>query len=186
MTGITTIATLLSHSNKIWILKHTTVKLACVNETETQGRPEKYVSICYESKGPLKARQAAKTSPLVGECQKALNDISTQHTVYWVPGHAGVCGSEIPNKLARGGSIHKFIGPQPSLGVSRQNISNNIKHCVSTWQYEVFLTVLRGRLKNWFWALARIQRPVYCSLTGHNPGSLLAFLPHLTHCGPGT
>jgi hypothetical protein len=69
------------------------VILACVHETETQDRPEKYVSICSDSQGALKVLQAAKTmSPLVQQCQKALNGISTRHTVglYWVPGHVRV------------------------------------------------------------------------------------------------
>jgi len=32
---------------------------------------------------------------MVQQCQKALNDISTQHAVelYWAPGHAGVQGN---------------------------------------------------------------------------------------------
>jgi hypothetical protein len=54
--------------------------LACVHENETQKA--------------LKALQAAKMSPLVRQCQQALNDISTRHAVglYCVPGHAGVRG----------------------------------------------------------------------------------------------
>jgi len=67
--------------------------LACVQESENQERPEKYVSICSDSQAVLKALQAAKTtSPLLRQYQRALNDISTRHTVglYWVPGHAGV------------------------------------------------------------------------------------------------
>ena len=84
------------------------------------------------SKVALKALQTAKTtSPLVQQCQKALNDISSWHSVglYWVPGHAGVRGNEIAAKLARGGSTQRFIGPEQSLGVSRQNIKQNInKH----------------------------------------------------------
>jgi len=61
-----------------------------------------------------------------------LNDISIRHTVglHWVPGHAGIRGSEIPDKLARSGSTQKFIGPEPSLGVSRKNSNNNIKQWV--------------------------------------------------------
>jgi len=39
--------------------------LACVEETATQDRPEKYVSICSDSQAALKALQAAKTSSLV-------------------------------------------------------------------------------------------------------------------------
>ena len=103
--------------------------LACVYKIHTQDRPEKYVSICCDSQAALKALQAAKISPLVHQCQKALNDISTQHTVglYWVPGHAGVQGNEISDKLTRGSSIQKCIGQEPSLGVSRQNIRNKIK-----------------------------------------------------------
>jgi len=47
---------------------------------------------CSDSQAALKALQTTNTSPLVRQCQKALNDTSTQHIValYWVPGHAGV------------------------------------------------------------------------------------------------
>jgi ribonuclease HI len=67
--------------------------LARVHETETQNRPKKYVSICSDSQAALKVLEAAKTmSPLVQQCQQALNDISTRQAVrlYWVPGHARV------------------------------------------------------------------------------------------------
>jgi len=67
--------------------------LACVYEMQFQNRPEKYVSICSDGQAALKALQAVRmTSPLVYQCQKALNDISAWHVVwlYWVPGHAGV------------------------------------------------------------------------------------------------
>jgi hypothetical protein len=52
-----------------------------------------------------------------------------QHTVglYWVPGQAGVRGKVIADRLARDGSVHKFVGPEPSLGVSRQNIKHKDK-----------------------------------------------------------
>ena len=65
--------------------------LACTHETEAQDRPEKYASNCSDSQVALKALQVAKTtSPLVRQCQQALNEISAQHAVrlYWVPGHA--------------------------------------------------------------------------------------------------
>ena len=47
--------------------------------------------------------------------------------LYWVPGQAGVQANEIANKFARDGSVQKFVGPEPFLGVSRQNI-RKIKH----------------------------------------------------------
>ena len=56
--------------------------LACVYESQMNSRPEKYVTICSDSQAALKALQSAKTtSLLVQQCQKALNDIFTQHTV---------------------------------------------------------------------------------------------------------
>jgi len=72
------------------------------------------VSIYSDSQAALKAFQAVRTSPLVQQCQTALNDISTWHVVglYWVPGHAVVRGNEITDELARDGSVLGFLGPE--------------------------------------------------------------------------
>ena len=89
-------------------------------------------TIYPDSHAALKALQAATTSPLVRKCQKAFNNISSGHTVepYFVPGHAGVRGNEISDKLARDGSVQKFVGPEPSLRASTQNIKRTIKRWV--------------------------------------------------------
>jgi len=50
--------------------------------------------------------------------------------LYWVPGHAGVWGNETTTKLTRDSSVQNFVGPEPSLEVSRQNIKRKIKCCV--------------------------------------------------------
>jgi len=103
--------------------------LACVYEIQSQNRPEKYVSICSDSRAALKALQAVRTTfPLVHQCQKALNDISARHVVglYWVPGHARVWGNEIADGLVRGGSALGFLGPEPVLGVSRRVIRKRL------------------------------------------------------------
>ena len=102
----------------------------CAHEIEAQDWPEKYVSIFSDSWVALKALQAAKTTfPLVRQCQPTLNDISAWHAVrlYWVPGHAGVRGNEIAERLARSSSGQQFIGPESFLGVSRQNIRRKMK-----------------------------------------------------------
>jgi len=68
-------------------------------------------------------------SLLVRQCQQALNDISAWHAVglYWVHGHAGVRGNEIADKLASSDCAQRFVGPEPFLGVSRQNIRSKLK-----------------------------------------------------------
>ena len=104
--------------------------LACVYEIQTNARPETDVSIFSDSQVALKVLQAAKTtSPLVQHCQKALNDVSTQHVVglYWVPGCAEVQGNKNTNKLTKDDSFQKFVGPDLSLGVCQQNIKRRIK-----------------------------------------------------------
>ena len=106
--------------------KHATVfqaevyaTLACIYEIQVNARPEKYVSICSDSQVALKTLQAAKTtSSLVHQCHKALNVISTRHTVglYFVPGHTGVQGNKIVSKRARDSSVRKFVRPELFLG----------------------------------------------------------------------
>ena len=67
--------------------------LACVYEIQIQNRPEKYVCVCSDSQTVLKAIQAVRTtSPLVQQCQKALNDMSTRHVVglCCISRHAGI------------------------------------------------------------------------------------------------
>jgi hypothetical protein len=44
-----------------------------------------------------------------------------------VPGHTGVRGNEIADRLIRNGSAQRFVGPEPILGVSRQTIRRKMK-----------------------------------------------------------
>jgi hypothetical protein len=97
---------------------------------------------------PRKLFRPPELSSLVQRCQVVLNDISTQHSVglYWVPGHAGVWKNEIADKLARGGSVEKFVGLEPFLGVSRQNIWRTIRYWLDNQHLEMW------------WALGSTQR----------------------------
>jgi len=125
------------------------------------------VIICNDSRGALKALQAVRTmSPLVQQCQKALNDISTRHAVglYRGPGHAGVRRNEIAGELARDGSALTFVGPERALGVSGQDIRRGI----ISWLVN----------QNWVWwrGLGDTQRQTRELISGPCPGAKPRFL----------
>jgi hypothetical protein len=61
-------------------------------------------------------------------------------TLISVPGLSGVSGNETANLLAREGSAHQFVGLEPTLGVSRQNIRQRIK----CWLANQHMTVWQG------------------------------------------
>jgi hypothetical protein len=50
--------------------------------------------------------------------------------LYWVPRYAGVQGNETANRLTRDSSVQRCVGPEPFLGVARQNIRRKIKHWI--------------------------------------------------------
>ena len=102
--------------------------------------------------------------------------------LYWVPGHAGVRGNETAKEFARDGSVLEFVGPEPALGVSRQDIRRRIRHWLvnqhwAWWrglgdtQKQAPELILGPRLgaKAWFLSFNRTQsRAVTGLLTGHN------------------
>jgi len=66
----------------------------------------------------LRDEATRKTSPLVQQCQKALNYISTWHSV-------GVR------------AVHQFVGPEPTLRISTQNVRQRMKRWMGNQQHMV-------------------------------------------------
>ena len=73
-----------------------------------------------------------------------------------------VRGNEIADKFTREGSIQKFIGPGPSLGVSRQNVKNKIKR----WVDNQNLVMWRGPCSTQRQARKLISEPSLAAKTG--------------------
>jgi hypothetical protein len=61
-----------------------------------------------------------------------------------------VRGNEIADKLAKDGSVQKFVGPEPFLGVSRQNVRRNIKRLLENQHLVMWRgpAALKGMLEN--------------------------------------
>jgi hypothetical protein len=60
------------------------------------------------------------TSKLLWDCYQSLIQLARHNTVqlFWVPGHEGIVGNETADQLARAGTEHLFIGPEPACGIS--------------------------------------------------------------------
>jgi len=111
------------------------------------------VNICSDSQADFTALEAIRTtSTLVRQCQKALNGISARHAVglFCIPRHAGIRGNEITDELARDGSVLKSVGPEPVLGVSRQDTGRRIRRWLDNqrWAWWRGLGDTQDRLEN--------------------------------------
>ena len=75
-----------------------------------------------------------------------------------------VRGKEIPDKLARDSSVLEFAGPEPSLGVSRQDVRRRLRH----WLVN----------QHWVWwqVLGDTQRPAQELISGPCLGARGRFL----------
>jgi hypothetical protein len=143
-------------------------------------RSETYIRICSDSQEIQKALQAAQTtSPSVWQYQRTLKDTSTHHSVglFWVPRHSGICGNETVNELTREGSVHQFVGLEPAMEVSRQNIKKKINHWIGNNHTAMWEGLTSTQRQAWelILGLVLLPRLSYCSLVVFNPGLLLTF-----------
>ena len=102
-------------------------------------------------------------SQLVQQCQKALNNISTHHTVrfFWVSGHSVICGNEISNGI----TVHQFVGLEPAFRFPRQITRRKIKR----WTDNQHMAIWQG--------LTSTQRQAHKLISSPSPTAKTRLLP---------
>jgi len=130
-----------------------------------QSSPEKCMSIYSDSQAALKALQPIRTSPLVQQCQKALNDTSTRLAVDCV-GSLDMLGYKIMRSVTslQGTALFYSLVDLSQPWESRQDIQRRIRH----W--------LVDQHRIWWRGLGDTQRQAWELISGPCLGAKARFL----------
>ena len=80
-----------------------TAMLQCAYKAQEYGN-RRNIRICSDSRAAIMTLNGTTTtSLLVWECFEALNNLATKNrvTLLWIPGHSGIKGNEISDRLAK-------------------------------------------------------------------------------------
>jgi ribonuclease HI len=106
--------------------------LRCAHENIKRGYFKRNIYILSNSQAVIKALDNCRIhSRLIWDYHQSLMTLAESNKVHflWVPGHKGIEGNEIADQLARKGSLHPFIRPEPACGISGRAAG----HAIGDW-----------------------------------------------------
>jgi hypothetical protein len=155
---------------------------ACVMENIRVERG--YIYILSNSQAAIKTLDSFQiNSKLVWDCHQSLVKLADHNRfqLVWVPEHMGIDGNEIADLLARQGSSHPFIGPEPALGISAKAAREVIKYWTSRKHEEHWQSIHRQRQAKGFLKKPSANKPgESLSLSGDKPRIMTELLTR--HC----
>ena len=92
-----------------------------------------HLHIGTDSRSAIEALKAyTTTSRLVYHCYRTLNRLADSRplTIFWLPGHTGIKGNEIADRLARQARREVLNGPEPATGICDTVINAEIDRWV--------------------------------------------------------
>jgi ribonuclease HI len=103
---------------------------ACIMENTEKGYKGMNIYLLSDSQAAIKAPNNFQiNSKLVWDCHQSLVTLAEHNRVQliWVPGYMGIDGNEMADQVAKSGSSHQFIGPEPALGISAKTAREVIR-----------------------------------------------------------
>lgn len=153
----------------------------CLNREDIEN---KHVYIMSDSQAALKALRAHFfTSKLVAECLDTLKLLATKCTItlMWVPGHTGVEGNEIADKLANKGAESCFVGPEPFFGHNSSKHKKALEDWIVDRKKTHFNTLPTNSLSKQFLNYSSKRTNLILALTKSEIKTLAGILTG--HCG---
>jgi ribonuclease HI len=143
------------------------------------------VCIFSDSRSALMALAAFEChSQLVYECVQRLSTVGEHNELHivWVPGHRGIAGNEVADRLAKQGAARRMCGPEPAVGLPQKALQMDLRRWTAArhqewWthkegcrQAKDMVTFRKPMESRWLLCRSRQEvQTVVGLLTGHLP-----------------